>query len=287
MKRLIWLILPAILLAGCSKIVRRPPTDNMRQAADYVRTARQWESKQDWRMALQLYTLAWNQYVLSNRSTGKFAMAVSIARQNRRLGDEEGYRQWLDTARGMSDSKHPAWEASVLLLQVETAVSYGNYEQTISLTEHLPAKPEPLIAELLSYRVQADVRLGRDPDDDLSRLSSLMGNLERSLRKGKLDDPSILSYAYYAIGYAYLDQNRPEKALESFQKAYRIDQDYEQFASLADDLLMMGRCDHKLQKPDSAQRMLRDAGLIYRQLKLDAKADEIDRLLGEWTQSER
>lgn len=276
------LMIVVLLIAGCSKLEHKPPAESLRQASDYIETARKWEAKQDWRMAAELYTLAWNQYTLGNRESQKFLVAVAIARQYRRLNDEAQYRSWVANARSLLNPKYPERLAELSLLQIEEDMAQGRFDSVMVHTENPAKGDDAALAELLGYRVQAGAQLGRDMNPDIQRLNGICHLLDRKLKKGKLDDPSGLSFAEYSVGYAQLRANQPSRALSSLRKAYRIDQNYERPANLADDLYLIAHCQHQLHQDTDARASMSAARQIYQLLKATSQAQETERYLSEW-----
>jgi tetratricopeptide (TPR) repeat protein len=251
-----------------------PPSDNQREILSYVQTARSWEIRGNYEMALELYTKAWERAVLSNRADDKFTIALAIARSNRRLGNDDAYAMWMENAAAMTDTHHPERQSALTLCAAEAAMSAGEYSRILGFTTGDEKGDDALRAQILGYRVQAKVLLDQEPGSDLSTLSSLAARLDHELAKGRISDPAAVSFAYYAIGYAQYHSAHADRALRAFQNAYRIDQTYELFPSLADDLLMMGYCHQQLGQNEDAYRTFLESSQIYRQLGDTVKADK-------------
>lgn len=240
MMKYILFISTALLLMGCSSFYYHPDQKTLKQANIFMQNGKVLEQETQYLNALNTYMEAYRKFTLIDKLDGKAYAMLSLAREYYRLGDMNNYNLWRDSVSTLIELKLPYMKDQIDLLDLEIQFKNRNYEKVIELSQEYKSKNFRTGTEICSYRLIAKSKMNQGTGSEKFYLRSSTGKLAKLYKKHKLEEPSILAFAYYSMGYMYTTQALYRKALQYFQKAYAIDQSEEHYTDIADDVYMMG-----------------------------------------------
>lgn len=262
-------LLVMIIAAGCSSLPKKVESQSLKRARVKMKMARSAQRLQEYKKALRLYNNAYDLYTRIDDIGGKIDAGLAIARQCFYLEKKDQTQVWLDKASNLIDGHLPGRRAARAVLLMEMAFARNDHQKIVEIAAKtsLPQNDPEVQAEILSYAMVAKARLKESHEAELNLLLKLLPSLQRRFGKNRLDDPEVLSLAYYNTGYIYssvLEDWRT--ALDYFAKARSVDGLIDNAYGVAKDLYAMGRCNKELGSFNEAASCFERAAEIFRLL---------------------
>lgn len=262
MKPFILLLMLAVLVS-CSSLPKEVKPRSLDFARMKMKTAREAQDQRDYKRAVILYRDAYDYYTRIDNIEGKIQSALSLARQYFYLDRGEEKDRWLKRASELITNNLPELTGAKAILEVEMAFSSGDYRKILDIASGVQTQNPEWQMELLCMTMVSHARLKQDYAPVFSRVLSLLPLLEKSLRKGKIEDAGVLSQAYYYIGYIYSGEGRWREAADYFERAKRLDGRIDNTYGLGNDLYALARCYEKLGLDNRAKDTYRRAQEIF------------------------
>ncbi|HNX01337.1 MAG TPA: hypothetical protein PKK33_08235 [Candidatus Cloacimonadota bacterium] len=240
MMKYTYMIIVALVLTGCSSFYYQPDQKMLKQANIFMQNGQTLEEDSQYLNALNTYMEAYKRYSLIDKLDGKAQAMLSLSREYYRLGDMKNFNTWRDSVTTLINLKLPQLKDQLNVLDIEINFRNGNYEKVIELSKKYNSKDYKAGTEMCSYRLISKTKLNLTVGSESFYLKRDISKLSKLYKKHKLDDPSILAYAYYSLGYFYTNQTKYTKAFGYLNKAYAIDQSEEHYSDIADDVYLMG-----------------------------------------------
>jgi tetratricopeptide (TPR) repeat protein len=269
------LILCLILLAGCSSFYYHPDQKTLKQANIYMINGQTLEDQSQYLNALNTYKEAYQRYTLIDQLEGKAHAMLSLTREYYKLGDMRNFNIWRDSVSTLINLKLPKMKDQLNLLDIEISFRSEDYNKVIELSKGYQSKSLLGASEICSYRLLSKAKLNINYSAEKSFLTGQTGKLAKLYKKHKLEEPSVLAFGYYSIGYVYILQSNYKKALNLLSKAYRIDQSEENYSDIADDIYLIGFTYEKLNQPQLARNSYSRALEISKQMDDQEMQDKI------------
>ncbi len=250
MKKIIFL-LSIVILVGCSTLPNYIESQSIMDANDTMQRAQDAEADGRYTQALHLYENAFELYSSVDNIKGVIISGIAIARQYYYLGDMETYEQWIDKIDTIISSKSDMMVLKTLLL-MEVAFDQENYTQVLKLSDLTDSDHKEYNTEVQCYRLLSLLKTDQLYEKEFETIDRNLGSLKRMFNKEKLNDPKIVSYAAYTLGYALSKQQKWLDAIEYFEDAHYYDQLIENESGLADDVYALGICYQNLGDKEKA-----------------------------------
>jgi tetratricopeptide (TPR) repeat protein len=160
------------------------------------------------------------------------------------------------------------------------AFAKNDYKTVIDIAENAAAYAHDMEREMeiLCFVMVSKSRLKQNHEAEFKHVREGLAELEKRFDKGKLQDPEVLSLAYYYTGYIYGIQEKWEPALLHFKEAKTIDGQIDNAHGLAKDLYSMGRCYRKLDLNKEAATAYHSAAEVFTLLKDTAMAEKAKKI---------
>jgi tetratricopeptide (TPR) repeat protein len=240
-------------LVSCSSFYYHPEQKTLKQANIFMENGQTLDREAQHLNALNTYLEAYRRYSLIDQLDGKAAAMLSLTREYYKMGDISNFNLWRDSVSTLINLKLPKMKPQLNLLDVEISFRNQDYAQVIQLSKGYQHKPLRSATEICSYRLLAKAKSGLNFNSEKSFVQTKAKKLSGIYRKHKLEEPSILAFAYYSIGYVYILQTHYKQALNFINKAYKIDQSEEHYSDIADDVYLMGYVYEQLKEPQLAR----------------------------------
>jgi tetratricopeptide (TPR) repeat protein len=248
-----FIVISLIVLAGCSSFYYHPDQKTLKQANIFMKNGVTLESDAQYLNALNTYMEAYKRYALIDQLDGKAQAMLSLAREYYRLGDMRNFNLWRDSVTTLINLNLPNMKDHLNLLDIEINFRNQDYSKVITLTKGFQVKPLRIASEYCSYRMLSKAKLNINYLTEKTYLTVESDKLSKLYKKHKLEEPSILAFAYYSIGYVEILQTHYKRALRILNKAYKIDQSEEHYSDIADDVYLMGFIYEQLKQTELAQ----------------------------------
>jgi tetratricopeptide (TPR) repeat protein len=232
------------------------------------------QKQQDFNKALRLYKDAYDLFTRIDDVRGKINAGLSIARQYFYLDNPVETEKWLDRASRLIETGMRDMQGAKAVLSIEMAFAKDDYKAVIDIAENTAAHDMEREMEILCYAMVSKSRLKQNYEAEFKQVREGLTALRKKFEKGKLQDPEVLSLAYYYIGFIYGIQEKWEPALLHFKDAKTIDGKIDNAHGLAKDLYSIGRCYQKLGLSKKAAAAYAGAAEIFTLLKDTAMAEK-------------
>lgn len=238
-------VLSVIILlwvSACSSLPKKIESRTMTFAAMKMRLAQEAQKGKDFLRAARLFGEAYDDFTRIDDIKGKIDSGLSIARQYFYLGKLKESKEWLKRASELMDGNFSYMQASRSLLMIEMAFEKMDYKEVIRVAGTVATENEQWNLEVLCYAMVSRMHLNLDYSADLVELDLSLPRLHKRFKKHKLEDPEVLSLAYYYKGYIHVKKKMWQSALTALENARSIDTTLDNSYGLAKDLFLMGRC---------------------------------------------
>ena len=239
MKKII-LFFGLIALVACSSLPKYVELQSTKDANDIMKRAQKAEADSYYEQAQHLFDKAFGLYTSVDNLKGIIISGLAVARQYYYLDNMEQYDEWYMKMSVIAHNDAPDLIPLLYLLQMEVAFDGGEYGRVITLSLAIDTSQKEMQTELLSYRLLALLKTGQPYQKEFDGIKKNIAPLRSMFKRNKLDDPKIISYAAYTLGYALSKQKQWEKAVEFFDIAHEYDQLIENTSGLADDVYATG-----------------------------------------------
>jgi len=265
MKRII-ILLGIVLLFGCSTLPDYIESQSVMDANDTMQRAQDAEAEGLYTQALHLYENAYDLYSSVDNIKGIIISGIAIARQYYYLGDMEDFQQWITKMDTIIESECSNLLVLKVLLMMEVAFDQEDYSQVLVLSDLTETDNKEYNIEVQCYRLLSLLKTDQTYEVEFEMIDKKLGSLKRMFNKNKLNDPKIVSYAAYTLGYALSRQEKWLDAIEYFEEAHHYDQLIENESGLADDVYAMGICYQNLGDKEKALSAFIRAKEMYENL---------------------
>jgi tetratricopeptide (TPR) repeat protein len=265
--------------AGCSSLPKKAEPRSLVFANMKMRLAGEAQLNREYERAAVFYKQAYDYFTRIDDIKGKIEAALSMARQYFYLGRSGKREQWLNRAAGLIDNNMPAMAGAKTILSMEMAFWEGKYKKVIDLGEGQVAGNREWRMEMLCYVLASKAKSGLDYQAEFNKMPALLRELEKARKKRRIEDPGVLSMAYYYMGYIYSVEKNWQEAAGYFEKAKIIDGEMDNTYGLGKDLYALARCHEKLGLTARAMDGYRRAAEIFRLLKDDEMLEKIEKRL--------
>jgi len=239
MKKII-LLFGLIALVACSSLPKYVDLQSTKDANDAMKRAQNAEADSYYEQAQLLFEKAFDLYTSVDNLKGVIISGLAVARQYYYLDNMEQYDAWYMKMSVIAHNNAQDFIPLLYLLQMEVAFDKEEYGRVITLSLAVETSQKEMQTELLSYRLLALLKTGQTYQKEFEKIKHNIPGLRSMFKKNKLDDPKIVSYAAYTLGYALSKQKQWEKSLEFFKVAHQYDQLIENTSGLADDVFAAG-----------------------------------------------
>lgn len=266
-------LLAALVIPGCSSLPRRVDPPWLSAAQLKMKFAREAQKQQNFARALRLYREAYDLFTRGDQMEGKINAALSMARQYFYLDNPGESEKWLNRAGDWIEAYLPRLMGAKAILLMEMAFEKNDYKRVIEISAGVSTPRLEWQLEILCYTMVAKARLKLDYQAEFSRVRADSVRLQKGFAKRRLDDPGVLSFAYYYTGYIYSLENNWQSALLSFEQAKEIDGLIDHPYGVGKDLYSLGQCYEQLGLLKQAAGNYERAAEVFRLLN-DAAAAE-------------
>jgi len=239
MKKII-LLFGLIALVACSSLPKYVDLQSTKDANDAMKRAQNAEAVGYYEQAQLLFEKAFDLYTSVDNLKGVIISGLAVARQYYYLDNMEQYDAWYMKMSVIAHNNAQDFIPLLYLLQMEVAFDKEEYGRVITLSLAVETSQKEMQTELLSYRLLALLKTGQTYQKEFEKIKHNIPGLRSMFKKNKLDDPKIVSYAAYTLGYALSKEKQWEKAIEFFKVAHQYDQLIENTSGLADDVFAAG-----------------------------------------------
>ena len=239
MKKII-LFCGLIALVSCSSLPKYVDLQSTKDANDAMKRAQNAEAVGYYPQAQLLFEKAFDLYTSVDNLKGIIISGLAVARQYYYLDNMELYDTWYMKMSVIAHNSAPEFIPLLYLLQMEVAFDKEEYGRVITLSLSVETSQKEMQTELLSYRLLALLKTEQSYHHEFEKIKRNISGLRKMFKKNKLDDPKIVSYAAYTLGYALSKEKQWAKAIEFFEIAHKYDQLIENTGGLADDVYAMG-----------------------------------------------
>ena len=239
MKKII-LLFGLIALVACSSLPKYVDLQSTKDANDAMKRAQNAEADSYYEQAQLLFEKAFDLYTSVDNLKGVIISGLAVARQYYYLDNMEQYDAWYMKMSVIAHNNAQDFIPLLYLLQMEVAFDKEEYGRVITLSLAVETSQKEMQTELLSYRLLALLKTGQTYQKEFEKIKHNIPGLRSMFKKNKLDDPKIVSYAAYTLGYALSKEKQWEKAIEFFKVAHQYDQLIENTSGLADDVFAAG-----------------------------------------------
>jgi len=229
-----------LTLVACSSLPKYVDLQSTKDANDAMKRAQNAEADGYYQQAQLLFEKAFDLYTSVDNLKGIIISGLAVARQYYYLDNMEQYDIWYMKMSVIAHNDAPDFIPLLYLLQMEVAFDTGEYGRVITLSLAVDTKQKEMQTELLSYRLLGLLKTGQPYQKEFEKIKHNIPGLRSMFKKNKLDDPKIVSYAAYTLGYAMSKEKQWVKAIEFFEIAHKYDQLIENTSGLADDVYAMG-----------------------------------------------
>ncbi|HEX38043.1 MAG TPA: tetratricopeptide repeat protein [Candidatus Cloacimonetes bacterium] len=265
MKKLI-IFLSILIFVGCSTLPDYIESQSVMDANDTMQRAQDAEEEGLYTQALHLYENAFDLYSGVDNIKGIIISGIAIVRQYYYLEDMQTYQQWLTKIDTIIESEHSNLMVLKVLLMMEVAFDQEDYSQVLMLSKLAQTDNKEYNTEVQCYRLLSLLKSDQSYEEEFEIIDKNLGSLKRMFNKNKLNDPKIVSYAAYTLGYALSRQQKWLDAIEYFEEAHHYDQLIENESGLADDVYVMGICYQNLGDKERALSAFIRAKEMYENL---------------------
>lgn len=264
-------LITMLLLANCSSLpdIRKDKAQATVEGEILLKRSRQLAMQNRNEHAYQEATRAYEKFTLSDDVRGKVLTCLDLARLCRKLGKPDDSKAWQDKSHRLAVVFEPSLLPNWQLLKTEFFFAEARYDSVLSytgVTDDTEGKEET-VAHLTAYRILAGLQLPSYDQKSLKRdtdaLAKQVSQLEDKYEDYKLDDPYVMSFAEYTLGYAATKQQSWIKAAAWFEKALAIDRQFGNYRGTADNLFGLGVSTERRQQPELAQGYFERARDIY------------------------
>lgn len=266
--RLVVLLLLASGAVGCSSLPKVEEPRSLDFARMKMRLGRDAQQRCDYERAVIFYREAYDFFTRIDDIKGKIESSLSMARQYFYLDRAAEKDLWLNRASELIDNNMPDMAGAKAVLSVEMAFAGGNFQKVVDIVEGINTEDLEWRAELLCMAMVSGAKLKQDYWPWFRRVLSLLPDLEKRFKKGKIEDAGVLSLVYYYSGYIYSIEGKWREAAHYFEQARTVDSRIDNTYGLGNDLFALARCYEKL-------------GLAFRSKDSYRRASEIFELLGD------
>ena len=239
MKKII-LFFGLLVIVACSSLPKYVDLQSTKDANDAMKRAQNAEADGYYQQAQLLFEKAFDLYTSVDNLKGLIISGLAVARQYYYLDNMEQYDIWYMKMSIITHNDAPDFIPLLYLLQMEVEFDKGEYGRVITLSLAVETKQKEMQTELLSYRLLGLLKTGQPYQNEFEKIKHNIPSLRSMFKKNKLDDPKIVSYAAYTLGYAMSKEKQWVKAIEFFEIAHKYDQLIENTSGLADDVYAMG-----------------------------------------------
>jgi len=239
MKKIIFFLGLATLI-GCSSLPKYVESQSILDANDALMNAQLSEANGHNEQAQFLFKKSFDLYTGVDNLKGIIISGLAIARQYYHLDDMEQYDEWYMKMSVIANNNAPELLPLLYILQMEVAFDMEEYENVITLSYRIDTSQKEMQTELLSYRLLALLKTEQSYKKEFDGIKKNIATLRKMFKKNKLDNPKIVSYAAYTLGYALSKEKKWKKALGFFNIAYEYDQLIGNKGGLADDIFAIG-----------------------------------------------
>jgi len=229
-----------LALVACSSLPKYVDLQSTKDANDAMKRAQNAEADGYYQQAQLLFGKAFDLYTSVDNLKGIIISGLAVARQYYYLDNMEQYDIWYMKMSIIAHNDAPDFIPLLYLLQMEVAFDKGEYGRVITLSLAVETEQKEMQTELLSYRLLGLLKTGQPYQKEFEKIKHNIPGLRSMFKKNKLDDPKIVSYAAYTLGYAMSKEKQWVKAIEFFEVAHKYDQLIENTSGLADDVYAMG-----------------------------------------------
>ncbi len=229
-----------LALVACSSLPKYVDLQSTKDANDAMKRAQNAEADGYYQQAQLLFEKAFDLYTSVDNLKGLIISGLAVARQYYYLDNMEQYDIWYMKMSIIAHNDAPDFIPLLYLLQMEVEFDKGEYSRVITLSLAVETKQKEMQTELLSYRLLGLLKTGQPYQKEFEKIKHNIPGLCSMFKKNKLDDPKIVSYAAYTLGYAMSKEKQWVKAIEFFEIAHKYDQLIENTSGLADDVYAMG-----------------------------------------------
>ena len=229
-----------LAVVACSSLPKYVDLQSTKDANDAMKRAQKVESEGSYEHAQLLFEKAFELYTSVDNLKGIIISGLAVARQYYYLENMEQYDDWYMKMSVIAHNNAPELIPLLYLLQMEVAFDKEEYGRVITLSRAVETSLKEMQTELLSYRLLALLKTEQPYHSEFEKVKHNIPGLRRMFKKNKLDDPKIISYAAYTLGYALSKEKQWEQAIDYFEIAHEYDQLIENTGGLADDVYAMG-----------------------------------------------
>jgi len=266
--RLVVLLLLVSGAVGCSSLPKVEEPRSLDFARMKMRLAREAQQQCDYKRAVIFYREAYDFFTRIDDIKGKIESSLSMARQYFYLDREAEKDLWLNRAGELIDNDMPDMAGAKAVLSVEMAFAGGDYQKVVDIVRGINTGDLEWRAELFCMAMVSVAKLKQDYGPWFRGVMSLLPDLEKRFKKGKIEDAGVLSLVYYYSGYIYSIEGKWREAAHYFERARTVDSRIDNTYGLGNDLYALARCYEKL-------------GLTLRARDSYRRASEIFELLGD------
>ncbi|MBN2017976.1 MAG: hypothetical protein JW794_07615 [Candidatus Cloacimonetes bacterium] len=227
-------------LLACSSLPKYVELQSTKDANEITKRAQKVEADGKYFQAQLLFEKAYDLYSSVDNLKGIIISGLSVARQYYYLDNMEQYDDWYMKMSVIAHNDAPDLIPLLYLLQMEVAFDKEEYGRVITLSLAVETNQKEMQTELLSYRLLALLKTEQPYNQEFDKVKRNIPALRSMFKKNKLDDPKIIPYAAYTLGYALSKEKQWIKAIEFFEIAHEYDQLIENTGGLADDVYAIG-----------------------------------------------
>jgi tetratricopeptide (TPR) repeat protein len=271
------ILLVALVSPGCSSLPQRVDPPSLSAAHLKMKFARGAQKQQNFARALRLYREAYDLFTRGDQLEGKINAALSIARQYFYLDNPGESEKWLNRAGEWIEVNLPRLMGAKVILLMEMAFEKNDYKRVIEISAGVSTPRPEWQLEILCYTLVAKARLKLDYQEEFSRVRADSVRLQKGFAKRRLDDPGVLSFAYYYTGYIYSLENNWQSALLSFEQAKKIDGLIDNPYGVGKDLYSLGQCYERLGLLKQAASNYERSAEVFRLLSDAAAAEKAEK----------
>lgn len=265
-KFLLNIILLSLLIVSCGSL---PPQKDfyfydLKEADELIYSGNLLLSKNHVDAALYNYLEAYKKYTLLDYRNGKFTSSIKIARIYIKLSDLENTYNWMQNSKLIFEGDIYS-SSEFLLLAAEYNLNKKNYEEIVRITEKekiLEFDIETQL-ELTAYRVLSLIQLSKEYSNEVSFINA---NITGKKDKNVINNPLILSFVYYTLGYVSSRESDWENGIKFFNFSLDIDKSNSNYNGIADNLYAIGVVEKNLNRFADAKKSLTSALEIYNYL---------------------
>ncbi len=268
------ILFSALLLFSCSTLSKNSKVnnENFQQAELFTSIGQSQLYKNQTDKAIESFLSAYNYLLLTDYTKEKVNLSLLLAGTFLSIKDTTNYFRWLNSAKMLSLNDINIFNDKLELFNLKQLFSNKNYDQLLTAYSsiNISALSNEENAEALTYVLLSKYFLNKDYSSELSNLEDLFQKMTNLYIENDLNNPHILSYISYNLGFINYKTNLFINALDYFKTSLKYDYIIENYVGAAENLFNIADIYKKQNIIDKASNCFLLSSEIYKTLKLDS-----------------